>query len=160
MLNIAQFVRRVVSPTLMMLEGRHGGSKWHTRASVQLIVGTGLVESKLSYIEQIKGPALGIYQMEPATIEDIMKNYVAFRPLIKEAIDLMVGVWPVREVSMIGNLYYATAMCRIHYRRVPEPIPVADDIEAQGAYWKKHYNTVKGKGTVEKYVNAWESSKN
>jgi hypothetical protein len=41
-------------------------------------------------------------------------------------------------------------MCRLHYRRVAEPLPAAKDTEAMAAYWKAHYNTPLGKGTVEK----------
>ena len=31
-------------------------------------------------------------------------------------------------------------------------LPEAGDIEGQGQYWKTHYNTPLGKGTVTKYV--------
>lgn len=52
------------------------------------------------------------------------------------------------------NLIYATAMCRVHYRRVPEPLPPAGDLEAQAAYWKAHYNTAAAAdaGTVARFV--------
>ena len=33
-----------------------------------------------------------------------------------------------------------------------EALPEAGDIEGQGQYWKTHYNTPLGKGTVIKYV--------
>ena len=33
-----------------------------------------------------------------------------------------------------------------------EALPEAGDIEGQGQYWKTHYNTPLGKGTVTKYV--------
>ena len=33
-----------------------------------------------------------------------------------------------------------------------EALPEAGDIEGQGQYWKAHYNTPLGKGTVTKYV--------
>jgi hypothetical protein len=42
------------------------------------------------------------------------------------------------------NLAHATAMCRVHDRRAPEPLPPAGDLEAQAAYWKAHYNTAAG----------------
>ena len=43
-----------------------------------------------------------------------------------------------------------TAICRIHYWRKPGAIPA--EIEGQAAYWKRHYNTPLGRGTVEKYL--------
>ena len=53
---------------------------------------------------------------------------------------------------MIGNLYYAAAMARVHYLRRPEALPPAGDVEALGQYWKNFYNTFLGKGTVEEFV--------
>jgi len=44
-------------------------------------------------------------------------------------------------------------MCRIHYLRVPEPIP--DTIQGQAAYWKMHYNTELGAGTPQEYILSW-----
>ena len=52
------------------------------------------------------------------------------------------------------NDLYACAMCRIHYQRVREPLPDADDLEGQAAYWKAHYNTPLGAGTVEHFIEA------
>lgn len=42
---------------------------------------------------------------------------------------------------------------RLHYLRVPEPIP--DDLRSQGEYWKEFYNTFAGKGTVAEYMKNW-----
>ena len=44
------------------------------------------------------------------------------------------------------------AVCRLCYYRKAEALPEAGDIEGQGQYWKAHYNTPLGKGTVTKYV--------
>ena len=50
------------------------------------------------------------------------------------------------------NLMYGAAVCRLCYYRKAEALPEAGDIEGQGQYWKTHYNTPLGKGTVTKYV--------
>jgi len=47
-------------------------------------------------------------------------------------------------------------MCRMHYYRKSEPLPESDDVRALGEYWKKHYNTVKGKGTVDEFVENYK----
>ena len=44
------------------------------------------------------------------------------------------------------------AVCRLCYYRKPDALPEAGDIEGQAAFWKQHYNTPLGKGTVTKYV--------
>lgn len=39
---------------------------------------------------------------------------------------------------------------RLFYRLIPEAI--LETIEGRAKYWKKYYNTVLGKGTVEHYL--------
>ncbi len=56
----------------------------------------------------------------------------------------------------IWNLAYATAMCRVYYIRVPHPLPDAGDVRAMGEYWKRHYNTPQGRGTVDEFVGEFE----
>jgi hypothetical protein len=114
------------------------------------------------YIKQIEGPALGIYQMEPSTHDDIWENYLAFNPKLKrEAANLFVNP-TIGAEEMIGNMYYATAMARIHYWRVAEALPVLDNSQVEleydflvelAHYAKDHYNTHLGKATPEKYLS-------
>ena len=47
-------------------------------------------------------------------------------------------------------------MARIHYLRVPEALPAADDVVGLAAYWKRYYNTELGAGTVEKFVESYQ----
>ena len=44
----------------------------------------------------------------------------------------------------------ATAFARIHYKLIPDEFPLT--LEGRAQYWKTHYNTVQGKGTVGQYV--------
>ncbi len=57
--------------------------------------------------------------------------------------------------ALAGNLWYAAAMCRVHYYRYPEPIP--DHLSGQAALWKQRYNTELGKGTTGDYIANWRS---
>ena len=44
-----------------------------------LLIGTCRIESNLgTYLYQVNGPALGMYQMEPATEYDLIKNYIRY----------------------------------------------------------------------------------
>ena len=56
------------------------------------------------------------------------------------------------DENLATNLMYGAAVCRLCYYRKAEALPEAGDIEGQGQYWKQHYNTPLGKGTVTKYV--------
>jgi hypothetical protein len=40
-------------------------------------------------------------------------------------------------------------MCRVHYLRVKEALPTENDAAGMASYWKRYYNTVLGKGTIE-----------
>jgi len=115
-----------------------------------LVVGTAVVESGLRHLRQHpEGPALGFYQMEPKTHSDTwryMKNHHSMASSVRSLLSL----YPTPERQLIGNLNYATAMCRVRYWSDPEPIP--EDLEGQAAYWKRVWNTHLGAGTTPKYV--------
>lgn len=122
-----------------------------------LVLGTACVESHCGlWLTQLgQGPARGIYQMEPATHDDHWNKFLSdFPDLAKK-----VNRWRVQYGNgmgadeMAGNLYYATAMCRIHYYRRPEALP--NTLPGHAAYWKQFYNTHLGAGTESKYMEAW-----
>lgn len=119
---------------------------------VNLIAETACQESACGkYIKQLNnGPAKGIFQCEPATAKDIMKNYVAYKPAIRSKLNEIYIHYLTLEDNLMYNLAYSVAICRIHYLRVAESVP--DTVEGRAVYWKKYYNTSLGKGTVEEYI--------
>lgn len=127
-----------------------------TPAAEQLVLGTACQESMCgTYIKQLgKGPALGIYQMEPATHNDLHANFLKYRGVLKIRVNNL-ALW-MNSQEMVWNLNYATAMCRVHYFRIKAPLPAVHDIPAQARYWKKYYNTHLGAGTEEEYLKNWE----
>lgn len=115
----------------------------------ELLVGTCAQESALgTYIRQINGPALGIFQMEPVTHDDIMRNYLAYNSRICSKV---LGFISADANRMETDLRHATVMARLQYYRRPEQLPEVDDLDGQANYWKQWYNTPLGKGTVEEY---------
>lgn len=148
MLDLVQFRDLIVIPALDALELR-------SEAAVELLLGTALQESNLRYLKQLGGgPALGVFQMEPATHDDIWENFLQYRePLARRVMSLTAS--PYEPLELVGNLWYAAAMTRVHYLRVPEPLPQAGDVDGMAAYWKEHYNTHLGAGTEEEYVENW-----
>jgi len=129
--------------------------KLWSQAAENLVLGTAAKESLMGrYLKQYPtGPALSIYQMEPATHDDILKNFLKYRPhylamLTKYSMKIESGV-------LVYNLAYATAMCRLHYLREKTPLPAADDIPGLADYWKRFYNTPEGKGTVEEFIKTY-----
>lgn len=122
--------------------------------ALQLVFGTFLTESTVGTMTYLKqagdGPALGPFQMEPATWKDIHENWLKYKPEIKAKLD---ALGPGGPEQMIGNHYYAAAMCRIHYRRVKAPIP--GNLQGWAQYWKRYYNTILGAGTPQKFEKAY-----
>lgn len=146
MLNHEQFCTYVIRPTLAGLE-------LYSRAAEVLLLGTAITESRLSYIKQVGGgPAVGVYQMEPATYRDIHTNYLKFKGELRERVRDFSGRTPHDAPVLMGNMYYATAMARIHYLRVPIGLPKWDDAVGMAHYHKIHYNTMLGKTDPEESV--------
>lgn len=128
-------------------------------AAQQLIMGTSAQETHLGYwLTQNKGPALGIYCMEPKSHFDIYENYLGYHPFVKERVDNLCRSMNIgaRENELISNLEYATAMARLQYWRQKERLPEAGDINAMAHYWKKFYNSRDGKGTIADFVRRYE----
>ena len=104
------------------------------------------------------GPAVGFFQVEPATARDIITNYVSYRkPILKSLQDL-----GYKEDDMLyrikSNIALQVAFCRLKYRRDPFPVPKAHDKEGQAEYWKRVYNTELGKGTIKHFLEANEEN--
>ena len=123
----------------------------NTEAARDLIFETGMAESGYRHLEQVGGgPAISFWQLEEATVQDIWENYILYR---KPVIELMYKMGLVEEhlvFCILTNIALAAAFCRIYYRRKPGAIPTS--LPGRASYWKTHYNTYKGKGTVDHYV--------
>lgn len=146
--DIAKYVIR---PTLKMCD-------LYSVAAEQLLLGTAAVESDMgTYLHQKGGPALGIYQMEPDTHNDIYLNYLNFRPELKKAI-LLACEYSDRpsHSALMNNLAYATVMARVKYMRVLQKLPDNNDVEGLADYWKAYYNTSKGKGASSHFELAYK----
>jgi len=131
-----------------------------SKAAEQLLAGTCAQESQMgTYFKQQLGPALGIFQMEPATHDDIWNNFLKYNPdLVKLVLkscgisDLAPDQIPSSDL-LVYNLRYSVCMARLKYMRAKDPLPAYNDILAQAEYWKKIYNTVSGKGDTAAYAN-------
>lgn len=126
-------------------------------AAEQLVLGTGIQESRLIYREQLGGgPALGLFQMEKPTHDDCWNNYLRFRaPLATLVRQLLDPGQQATAMAMKTNDRYAAAMCRIRYVRAPAPLPAADDVAALATNWKQYYNTPQGKGMPSQFSAKW-----
>lgn len=156
-MNPQQLREQVIRPTLKRI------GLW-SQAAEDLILGTACQESHCGkYIRQLgcKGAigAFGVWQMELATARDIYDNFLRYKPDLKAKVESLRNPNQELTESLTTNLMYACAMCRIHYLRVPEPLPTGT-IESFAKYYKKYYNTIKGKATEQEYINNWNKYAN
>lgn len=148
-MDIEQFHKYVVRPALEVVG-------LQSLDAERLLIGTALVESRLHYLQQVRGPACGVFQMEPATHDDIWRNFLAFKPLLAKRVRRLMfdGMEPIEQMRC--NMAYAVAMARVHYFRVKESLP--SDPAGQAAYHKKYYNTVLGKTDVSESLEYFKQA--
>ena len=140
------------------------GAKYAKPEAVMLTHRTGLAETGYSTTRQYGGgPARSYWQVEPSTAVDLLGRY-----LIKgDKCELRAAVEAVlerdvedlaRSVLLPDILSERTEagiiLCRVRYLPVMSAIP--KDLAGQAIYWKEHYNTPQGAGTVEHFIEAVE----
>jgi hypothetical protein len=129
----------------------------HSAEAEDLLLGTALVESGLKVVTQFKGgPALSFFQIEPATYVDCVSYLTRINRNLGERIlsSIYAAVFPEAQ-ALAWNMRLAVLIARTKYFMVPEALPKTTDVAGMAAYWKKHYNTAGGKGSVDKYVQTW-----
>ncbi len=140
-------LRAIIRTALQLID------QWSPEAE-ELVLGTAAHESHLGEFDrQIGGgPALGAWQMEPATEDSIWRDYLEYRGGLKRAVTAATGVVAPDLNRLQYDPIYGAIMCRVRYLPAPETLPAEHDIEGQAAYWKKYYNTAQGRGRCEEYV--------
>jgi len=122
-------------------------------AAVEILLMIAAHESKLgTYLRQRQGPALGLFQIEPATERDIYANYLSYR---QERRDLLLSYKTKSNINdMEFNLAYQIVIARINLLRKPGALP--NDPETMARYLKKYWNTIKGTATALDYLEAYK----
>lgn len=150
MFNIEQFRELIIKPALSDLQ-------LYSDNAEELLVFTCAAESHGgTWISQIKGPAVGIYQCEPDTHYDIWVNYIFHRPDFLHILAMNFNAPNIQSPErLIVDLKYSTAIARLHYRRIKEALPDKEDVDAIWEYYKKYYNTKAGKSKKDKAIQMY-----
>jgi len=119
----------------------------YTPSATAILLGTAAKETSFgTYLKQLgDGPALGPFQIEPATFQYLKYKYQENFPVIKS--------FTFNQLQY--DLRASIIMARLKYFSISTPLPDADDILAIAKYWKKYYNTHLGDGTVEQFLHSW-----
>ena len=153
MIRPDQFMKHFIAPALKTMARVE--PRIDSPAARNLLLGTAIQESRLKYLDQHgdrPDEALSFFQIEPATFRDVFERYVPenethLLPGLHKL--LMPGLVPIDQLA--GNTMFACAIARVRYWMSPLPLPMADDIDALGVYWKSIYNTAGGAGTAAEF---------
>jgi hypothetical protein len=142
--------RRLIVEVLNDFASHCGRRSIYSEDAVELLMMTAAQETLLGkYIRQVRGPALGVFQMEPGAYHDLFNKYIVTKPWLHNAFELYSSDGASWEHNMIGNIPYQIVLARIYYLRYPEALPSSMDQEAMARYYKRYWNTHLGKATIE-----------
>lgn len=152
-MNSQQLHDLIIKPTLEYMSGNY-----NTESARLLLLATAAIESDCGYyIKQANGPALGIWQMEPATHDDIWVNcdYLKINANEKHINKLFIDIDDTSNIEIISPMY-ACAMARLKYSMDSEPLPkiIGDRKTDEISFWhyyKRIYNTQAGASTFPKW---------
>ncbi len=130
----------------------------YSESAVNLLLGTAALESNFgTYLRQYGGgPSLGVFQMEPDTEIDIWNNYLRYRISNDLKVTRITGATGPSVAALEADLIYQIVMARLHYKRIKEPLPDAEDVAGLARYWKQHWNTPQGKGSEQQFIYNYE----
>jgi hypothetical protein len=143
-------LRALIKSTLLPLN-------LYSPAAEELLMATCAQESLMGkYRHQVNGPAIGIFQMEPGDFNDIWQNFLKYQSRLGDEIAALASTQPPRPIEMQDNDPFAIAMARVHYYRVPHPLPDPSNLEALWTYYKTYYNSMLGAATREQFVTNYK----
>lgn len=137
-ISLVQHKNLILIPTLKAIG-------LYSPSAVNLVLGTALAESNLTYIQQLTGQAHGMTQMEQLTHDDCWINYLKYKVGLANLIKGYCSTTVPDVTIMEWNRRYDFAMCRIKYLRSSQPLPDANDATALANYHKINYNSALGK---------------
>ena len=127
----------------------------YSEDAVDLVYKTGNAETGYRHLKQMgSGPAIGFWQVEPATLIDIMDNYVKYRPELEKRLKSLGFSRSDVETRVMSNIALQAVFCRLKYKRDKYALPKSSDLKGQAEYWKRVYNTHLGKGTIKHFMEA------
>ena len=109
-----------------------------------------------TFLSQVNGPALGVYQMEPQTYDDLWRHFIANDvPLMKNILNACQYIQIPPSQHLLWNLRLATIMARVYYLRARTPLPSKDDLDAIWKYYKDYWNTSKGSAVQDVFIKSY-----
>lgn len=151
-----QEVESAIAKACSFLAECGGGNPAYDSPSARdILFGTALVESGLTpRFQDSGGDAIGLFQVEYGTYRDILNRVLKKNnPLLFESILKYFGRdGKLSFGDLQTNSCLSAVFARLKYAQSGVPLPPAGDYEAQGAYYKKYYNTHFGRGSAATFA--------
>lgn len=125
-----------------------------SKESVALVVETAIAESNGGRIIKSKGGDYGTFQIRISAAKSNLKWLQENHPDVYKAVISFRNKDLSEGDNLIQNIPYGIAMCITQYWRIAgsQYYKYIDTIEKRGIMWKSAYNTYKGQGTVNAYI--------
>ncbi len=122
-----------------------------TKTAADLLMATAAMETDLgTWLTQVGGPALGVFQEDPSDLMDLQQRVTAAQRTALAGI-MTPQSW---EEQIETNLVFAAAVCRLHYwHATSEPLP-PDTVDGLWSYYKPFYNSSLGAATMADFTTA------
>ncbi|HBA72772.1 MAG TPA: hypothetical protein DCZ63_11485 [Geobacter sp.] len=123
------------------------GLPLYSDSAVVLLLGTAAHESGFgTFLRQVNGPALGIFQIEPPTFEWLRGKY-------EDQFPRLLGV---TADQLEWDLDLSILVARLRYYVAPPPLPDPTDLEDMAAYWFEHYNCSGVEARRQQFMLDWK----
>ncbi len=129
----------------------------------ELVLRTGAVESLYLFRSALNNaPERGFWQIHPQTAADVLFRYLDLpsKAERKARLEWMLGYSletlekdsHLLEQELRTNDILGVSICRLWYLLSPYRIPKAEHVKAQGWLWKRWFNTSRGAGTINYFI--------
>ncbi|TQV85269.1 hypothetical protein FKG94_03175 [Exilibacterium tricleocarpae] len=121
------------------------------RNADRLLLETAAQETRLGTYRDLTPYAAGtgLCQVDQIGFDDVLtrtRDVHRYKTIEYFGIDLSLVHYRELELSPLLSF----VVCRLFYLLIPDPIP--QSLAERAGYWKRHYNTVAGKGSVGEYM--------
>lgn len=122
------------------------------RKAKELLLETACAETQLGTFPDRYAPeGFGLCQFDTIGFYDVI-NRTSIHTKKHVALRFKFDMDAITPQDIENDPLISFVLCRLKYRLIPDEIPA--DLEGRAHYWKKHYNTHAGKGTVEHYIES------
>jgi hypothetical protein len=155
-INASDFRSYVIQPALAALAP---AGIPVTKTAGDLLMATAAMETDLgTWLTQVGGPALGVFQIEPESLDNLVSRLSAkqvtalFSVMPAQPTGAEMSGWVAENIE--GNLLLAAAICRLFYWQAPFAMPASSTVSRLWTVYKTWYNTAEGGATMADFVTA------